>query len=94
MIFSYQISFPNEYVLLIDWVPHEENSIISFSHDLRISLNKVISNLLSAEFPMLIFDTTPIKIPSGKMVDIPPVSMVSPIFKGACLGISESWTIL
>ena len=35
-----------------------------------------------------------IKIPSGKIVDFPPVSIVSPIFRGACLGISDNWTKL
>ena len=55
---------------------------------LLISLNKVTSTLLSAVLPLFIFDIVPIKIPSGKIVDFPSVSIVSPIFKGACLGIS------
>ena len=55
-----------------------------------MSLNKATSTLLSAEVPLLIFEIVPIKIPSGKIVDFPPVSIVSPILKGACLGKSES----
>ena len=53
-----------------------------------MSLKSSTSTLLSAVFPGFIFNIVPIRIPSGKIVDLPPVSIVSPIFIGACLGIS------
>ena len=50
-----------------------------------------LNNWMSIKFLLFlvsIFLIVPIKIPSGKIVDLPPVIIVSPIFIAACLGIS------
>jgi hypothetical protein len=52
-----------------------------------------LNNLISIKFLLFLvsmFLIVPIKIPAGKIVDLPPVITVSPIFIAACLGTSCS----
>ena len=59
-----------------------------------ISLNNLTLITLSKALSLFISITFPIRIPSGKIADLPPVSIVSPISTGAYLGISINCTVL
>ena len=58
-----------------------------------MSLNNLMLIVLRAVSFSFLSITVPIGIPSGKIVDFPPVIIVSPILYFACLGISFSCTI-